>query len=218
MFVEAANLGREELDRYGSFPLLDKLDPLGDHRAVMRRIDRAIAERFREISLPEGVPLLFLPGWNTYGRTIWRQLHAYWLVRRAFDSLCFLTRASRPNKGAQFTQLMLHVRPADDGSVVRVHDPYEDFLAELNACDLRRLRACPACRRFFIAWRLDQKACSRRCANQVRVWKFRKKQPEYLGSRKFRRQTGLRAVRKGKRQLVELHEALTGESSEHESD
>jgi hypothetical protein len=92
--------------------------------------------------------------------------------------------------------------------MLRVHDPYEDFLAVLSDCDLQRLRACPVCRRFFVAWRMDQTACNPRCANRLRVARFRQKQPQYSANRKFRKRTGLGAVRHGRHQLMELNQAL----------
>ncbi len=37
------------------------------------------------------------------------------------------------------------------------------------------IRACPVCHRYFIPWREDQRACSRRGANPVRIRRFRGK-------------------------------------------
>lgn len=147
---------------------------------------------------------------QTTARGDWQRLHCYALVRKLFDSLLFLTSTSaRPTTGTRQIPLTLQVSVGTEGSISRVRDPYEDFLAELtHAGDLRRLRSCPACRRFFVAWRHDQKACDRRCANLVRVNKFRQKNVEYAANRKFRKRAGLKAVRKGRQQLMRLTEAL----------
>ncbi len=34
-----------------------------------------------------------------------------------------------------------------------MRDPFEEFLGELDACDLSRIRSCPVCDKFFVAWR-----------------------------------------------------------------
>lgn len=138
-----------------------------------------------------------------------QQLYAYALLRRVFDSLRFLTQGTGGLKSAGQSMLVwLEVRATRDGSMLRVRDPYEDFLAVLSDCDLRRLRSCPVCRHFFLAWRMDQTACNTRCANRLRVARFKQKQPQYSANRKFRKRTGLDAVRKGRHQLMELHQAL----------
>jgi len=53
----------------------------------------------------------------------------------------------------------------------------------LVGCDARRIRECPVCVRLFIAKRHDQVACEKRCANLVRVRRFRnpEKLKEYRG-------------------------------------
>jgi hypothetical protein len=53
-----------------------------------------------------------------------------------------------------------------------------------------------------------KKACGRRCANLVRVYKFRRKKVEYAAKRKFRKRTGLRTDRQGRQQLMQLTETL----------
>ena len=206
-FVGLANLGWNELVQHNSFPLADALKPDAEHRGLLRRIDGAIASRYPAVRPLAQVPPLFLPGWGRWPRARWRELHAYFLVRRVFDSLEFLSHRPKPPKtGMQLTQLSLQVEPARDHTIVRIHDPYEDFLHELEGKDLRRLKSCPVCRRFFVAWRFDQKSCNRRCANRLRVSKIRQKQPEYLAGRKFRKRTGLRAVRHRRDKIVDLLE------------
>ncbi len=171
-----ANLGWEELAR-GAFPLLAELRP-DAHRGLLQRMDRAFERRFRRLRPAAQLPPRFLPKWQEWPRTSWPQLLAYALVRRIFDSLTFLSGAlERETPGAYFVQLSLQVGAATDGSLTRLHDPLEDFLKELDACELSRIRSCPICHRFLIAWRKDQKACSRRCANLLRVRKFRGNRP-----------------------------------------
>jgi hypothetical protein len=214
-YVRAANLGWDELARYDDFPTLITLEPSGKHRKLLARIEHALQSRFRKISPSADVPLLIFPNWRNVGRSDWQRLNCYALMRKLFDSLLFLTRISvRPTEGVQQVPVTLQVSVDAKGSISRVRDPYEDFLAELTqAGDLRRLRSCPACGRFFVAWRLDQNACSRRCANLIRVQKFRRKKNEYAANRKFRKGTGLEAVRKGRRKLMRLTEALRSDEA-----
>jgi hypothetical protein len=209
-YVRAANLGWDELDRYNEFPTLYQLDPYGKHRKLLDRIERAFRSKLRNIRPAAVVPLLNFPNWQLVVRSDWQRLHCYALVRRLFDTLPFLTRTSvYPTAGALQIQITLQVSVDKEGATSRVSDPFEVFLAELtNAGDLRRLGSCPACRRFFVAWRLDQKACSRPCANLMRVHKFRKKKEEYVANRKFRKRTGLQAPRQGRQRIVRLAEAL----------
>ena len=214
-YVQAANLGWNELDRYDDFPTLNELDPLGKHQGLLARIERVFRSKFRKITPTAEVPLLIFPNWRSIARTDWQRVHRYALVRRLFDSLSFLTRPSaRPTTGTMQIPFTLQVSVDAEGLVSRVRDPYEDFLAELTqAGDLRRLRSCPVCRRFFVAWRSDQKACRRRCANLIRVSKFRQKKNEYTSNRKFRKRTGLNAVRQGQQKLLKLTETLRSDEN-----
>jgi hypothetical protein len=207
-FVGLANLGWNELVQHSSFPLVHELKSVDEHRGLLRRIDRAIASSDSSVRPLAQVPPLFLPEWGRWPRARWREVHAYFLVRRVFDSLEFLSRGSKPPEtGMQLTQLSLQIEPAQDRTIVRIHDPYEDFLHALDDKDLSRLKSCPVCGRFFVAWRSDQKSCNLRCANRLRVFKFRQKQPEYLAGRKFRKRTGLKAVRHGRHKIMDLHQA-----------
>jgi len=209
-FVTLANLGWDEILRRDGFPSLHELKPDGAHGALLRRISHAFSSNFRALQTCTEIPPLFFANWSSCSAEVQRQLYNYALVRRVFDSLRFLTEAMSSSKsGGQFTMLCLTIKAAKDGTILRVRDPYEDFLAAVSECDLRRLRSCPICHRFFVAWRVDRKACSARCANQLRVHRFRAKQPEYLANRKFRKRTGLPAVRRGRHQLMALHQALT---------
>jgi hypothetical protein len=215
LYVRAANLGWDELDRFNDFPTMSELDPYGKHRKLLGRIERAFQSKLREIKPAAVAPLLSFPNWQTVVRSDWGRLHCYALVRRLFESLPFLSRARTfPTTGTQQIQMTLQISVDEKGVISRVPDPYENFLAELtSAGDLRRLRSCPACRRFFIAWRSDQKACSRRCANLVRVYKFRQKKVEYAANRKFRKRMDLKAVRKGRGRMMLLSESLRSEEN-----
>jgi hypothetical protein len=209
-FVNLANLGWDEILLRDGFPFLDELKPEGEHRPLLRRISHAFSSKFRALQPHTKIPPLFFANWSSCSAEVRRQLYNYALVRRVFDSLGFLTEAMDSSKtGGQFTMLCLAIKASKDGSMLRVRDPYEDFLAAVSECDLRRLRSCPICHRFFVAWRIDRKACGARCANQLRVHRFRAKQPEYLANRKFRKRTGLPAGRHGRHQLMALHQALT---------
>ena len=207
-FVRLANLGWDEISRKGAFPRFDELEPHAKHREFLKRIDRRLERNFPSIKPLSEIPPLFLPRWNQFPRSQWRQLHAFALVRRVLDSLLFLARGTGiAPVGALSAALLLQLR-SKNGTTVRVRDPYEDFLAALVGRDLSRVRSCAACWRIFIAFRSDQKACNPRCANRFRVEKFRRKQSEYLENRKFRRRTGLASLREGRRRIMALHEAL----------
>jgi hypothetical protein len=158
-FVSAANLGWEAIFKDNDFPTLENLEPHGEHRRLLARIERAFRSRFRKIRPAGDAPLLISPRWGTFARGEWQQLHCFALVRRLFDSLDFLTREiSSRQSGARQIPLTLQISVDARGSVSRVRDPFEDFLAALaESDDLRRLRSCPACRRFFVAWRHDQR-------------------------------------------------------------
>ena len=95
------------------------------------------------------------------------------------------------------------------GAVSRVRDTFEDFLAALTECgDLGRFRSCPACQRFFVAWRNNKQTCGRRCATLIRVHRFREKKAVYAANRRFRKRTGLNATRHGRNRLLRLSESL----------
>jgi hypothetical protein len=210
LFVEMANLGWEELAENDSFPRLDELTSGKEYRALLQRIDRALRSRFPSIEVPDRVPPLFHHSWKKCPRAAWRSFHSYALVRRVFDSLIFLVDARvSQTPGVCWKPVSLQTSRTGNGTMIRIHDPYEDFLAALDGRDLKRLRACPVCKRFFLALRLDQKACAAGCANRLRVQKFRQKKDEYLSNRKFRKRTGLKVVRHGRNQLLALHQALT---------
>jgi hypothetical protein len=137
-------------------------------------------------------------------------------VRRVFDSLQFLLRDTGiATVGGTLVGVSLQVR-RENGTILRVRDPYEDFLAALVGRDLGRVRFCAKCVRIFIAYRSDQKTCSTRCANRFRVEKFRRKQPEYEKNRMFRKRTGLAPLRKGRHRTIALHEALKTDADDSE--
>jgi hypothetical protein len=203
-FVALGNLGWHH-----DLLALQKLKPEAEHRSLLRRVNRAFDSKFRALRPQADAPPLFFPDWISCSAEVRQQLYAYALLLRVFDSLMFLTQGLGGSKpGMHGTQLWLEVSVSKGGSMLRVRDPYEDFLAVLSDCDLRRLRSCPVCRQFFVAWRIDQAACSTRCANRLRVARFRQKQPQYSANRKFRKRTGLSAVHHRRRQLMQLSQAL----------
>lgn len=209
-FAEIGNLAWKELSRYGEFPHLESLEPRTKHAELLDRIERTFNRRFAASRPSSDVPLLILPGWRECSIPVRRQLHIYALVRRIFDSLQFLTQAVNLKvPAANFSHICLQVGVTESDEVVRVHDKYEDFLTALEGQDLRRLKTCPICRHFFVAMRSDQKACRSACANNLRVRKFRKNQPEYLKNRRFRKKMGIPALRKGRNRLIALHDSLT---------
>lgn len=211
-FVGVANLAWDEIIRRDEFPTFGVLEPHAKHRDLLKRIDRRLARRFPNIEPLSEVPPLYLPRWNQCPRPQWRQLHAFALVRRVFDSLQFLVRDTGiATVGGISVGVLLQVR-RDNGTILRVRDPYEDFLAALVGRDLGRVRFCAKCACIFIAFRSDQKTCSPRCANRFRVEKFRAKQPEYQKNRAFRKRTGLAPLRKGRHRTIALHEALKPDS------
>ena len=155
-FVGVANLAWDELIRRDDFPTFDGLEPHAKHRDLLKRIDRLLGRRFPLEPLSE-VPPLYLSRWNQCPRPQWRQLHAFALVRRVFDSVQFLARDTGiPTVGWTTVGVLLQVR-RESGMTVRVRDPYEDFLAALVGRDLGRVRCCVQCARIFIAFRSDQK-------------------------------------------------------------
>ena len=190
-FVALANLGWEEILRRDEFPTFAKLDPDGKHRQLLNRMERRMARIVPSIRPLSEVPAFYFPLWNQYPRSRWRQLHAFALVRRVFDSLQFIVLDTGINTvGAMPAGVLLQIE-RNNGKILRVRDPYEDFLVALVDRDLSRVRFCPRCSRIFIALRSDQVGCNTRCANLLRVNKFREKQTEYQENRTFRKRTGL---------------------------
>ena len=104
-------------------------------------------------------------------------------------------------------------------SIIVQEDLYGGFLADLNGCDLSPLKRCPVCSRPFLFRRKDQKACSPRCSNIERVRRSRKSAPTYATNRKFRKRTGLQAVR-GRPRLnaLALYKALKVSRGENDDE
>ncbi len=63
----------------------------------------------------------------------------------------------------------------------------EVFLRALDNCEVQRIRECPICRKLFVALRLDQQACSRKCGNAHRAREFRIHSPKYEQTRQINR-------------------------------
>ena len=49
---------------------------------------------------------------------------------------------------------------------------FEELYALLEGLDLTRIRECGSCKQLFWAWRKDQRACSKPCANRYRAARF----------------------------------------------
>ena len=91
-FVRLANLAWDEILHPDEFPTFGELEPNAKHRQLLKRIGRRLARIFPSIVPLSEVPPFYLPRWNQCSRSQWRQLHAFALVRRVFDSLQFLAR------------------------------------------------------------------------------------------------------------------------------
>jgi hypothetical protein len=77
-------------------------------------------------------------------------------------------------------------------------DPFKEFLTALDGVEASRVNQCPVCHHVFVAFRKDQKACSKRCNSirRVRAWRANQERHEY--NRKLRG-AGLLKQRKRKR-------------------
>ena len=122
-----------------------------------------------------------------------RRFHA--LVSAVASTLRGLVAAASPDtlKAVGDAPLMIHRlydNPATSRSavwmrhgVVTTHwvDPFREFLGVLDGTDVTRLRQCPICNHFFLVFRKDQKACSKRCnaVRRVRDWRANQEQHEY---------------------------------------
>lgn len=62
---------------------------------------------------------------------------------------------------------------ADGQMQTSAHDQFSEFLRELEVIDVRKIRRCAACPRFFFAARSDQEACSRAHGRTLAMRKWR---------------------------------------------
>jgi hypothetical protein len=154
---------------------------------VLRRFERACLAEEHAISSTLDLNLL-----RTSTEEASR-FHA--LVSAVAYSLRALVRAAPPHvlKAAGDAPLMifrLYENPATSRSevwmrhgmvITRWVDPFREFLGVLDGTDVTRVRQCPICNRFFLAFRRDQKACSKRCnaVRRVRAWRANQEQHEY---------------------------------------
>ncbi len=150
----------------------------------------ANGEAMPSISMPKIGTRFEDLGWSTYTPT-------ETLVGQIRDALRSLANAGVPKKGEQLTRITLAAPPsvavtiASDGIIEGRGDFIrEKFLPALEHCDVRRIRMCPICDKLFVALRLDQPACSRKCDNAHRARKFRRK---YESNRRRYRKRGIRA-------------------------
>jgi hypothetical protein len=87
-------------------------------------------------------------------------------------------------------------------------DPFREFLGVLDGTDVTRVRQCPICNHFFLAFRKDQKACSKRCnaVRRVRDWRANQERHEY--KRKLRGAGLLKRRRKKRRSKLNPQPSL----------
>ena len=149
-----------------------------------------------------------------------RRFHA--LVRAVASTLRGLAAAASPHtlKAVGDAPLMISRRyenPATSRSEVWMYhgvvttlwvDPFREFLGILSGTDVTRLRQCPICKHFFLAFRKDQKACSKRCnvVRRVRDWRANQEQHEY--KRKLRGAGLLKRRRKKRRSKLSAQPSL----------
>ncbi len=95
--------------------------------------------------------------------------------------------------------IMQYAGGTDDGRIRFQADPLREALkTALEGAEIRRMRRCPICGRFFYARRVTQQACSKGCNSTRRVRAWREKQAEYEHNRKLR-SAGVKPERKAKR-------------------
>lgn len=94
--------------------------------------------------------------------------------------------------------------------VVTAHwiDPFREFLRVLDDTDITRVRQCPICNHFFLSFRKDQKACSKRCNTVRRVRDWRKNQEQHEYKRKLRGAGLLNRTRRKRRSKPSAQHSL----------
>jgi hypothetical protein len=125
-------------------------------------------------------------GWRLDILTLYEQFHAIRdTLRRIVDWLSE-SLADRPQRSLTVqTPSARQLKVRQDGGVQQSGDVYDGFLALLEYVEVRRIRACPVCRKFYYAWRSDKEACSPGCCNR---WSVRKSRaPEKTAQYKINR-------------------------------
>jgi hypothetical protein len=154
-------------------------------------------------------------GWTVYGGPnpgAARRIATY--AREVLRTLAthYEPTDSAPERGPEFAVPSISLPPAAAPSIYVYRDGTmrgsEDFvlkvlLPALEGRDIKRIRLCPICDAVFIAIRVDQAACSPKCANIRRIREFRKDQPRYDRNRRRYRKLGIKA-----KQLIGLSSAL----------
>ncbi len=149
-----------------------------------------------------------------------RRFHA--LVGAVASTLRGLVAAASPYtlKAVGDAPLMirqLYENPATSSSEVWMYhgvvttrwiDPFREFLGILDGIDVTRVRQCPICKHFFLAFRKDQKACSKRCNAVRRVRDWRANQEEHEYKRKLRGAGLLKRKRKKRRSKLNAQPSL----------
>lgn len=110
-------------------------------------------------------------------------------VFRAYSALAFVVQLVELNDPAYGlgvpSQRGVRGLRVDEQGVIRISiDPLMEALKGVEAA---RIRRCAICKRFFWAGRITQKCCSKQCANNYRVRRFRDKTEEEKLNYKHRR-------------------------------
>jgi hypothetical protein len=221
-WLELANLlppppSREALE-HSVNPLVAMLK-VDEWRVSMRAIRPSeLLRRFERSPVaqePAVIATLDLPLLHTSEAEV-RRFHA--LVIAVGSTLSGVVKALSHNalKAVGDDPLMIHrlyENPATSRSEVWIRrgvvttqcvDPFREFLRALDGTDVTRVRECPICDHFFLAFRKDQKACSKRCnaVRRVRDWRANQEQHEY--KRKLRGAGLLKRTRKKRRSKLRL--------------
>jgi hypothetical protein len=94
------------------------------------------------------------------------------------DSLTKIAKAAVCGGTLEPTQEMIEIFAAITIKEGRIHPIYDRFYSALIGIEASRIRLCPICNFIFWAGRSDQSTCSKRCANNFRVRKWRASYPE----------------------------------------
>ncbi len=164
--------------------LRDVIMPVGDPEA---------GERGRERYLRTGrLPRPNSPAYQPYGWADYGPKEKFVPVIR--EALRRLANAQPPKWSEPSIGIPLPESPPAsvtvdfNGRINKTRDFYRDqFLPALEGLEVGRLKICPICDKLFVALRLDQPACSRKCGNAHRAREFRRNAKRYERNRKENR-------------------------------
>jgi len=165
--------------------LLDMIPTVFQQR-IFKALHHRLLQRF-----PQGRIEIGERTWNLAGNPL-KVYRVYAAVREALDAIA-APHWQLGNLHVATLALPLPVRWVEivwdhqQPAIRFVPDIVLDGLREaLTGLDPRRIKRCPECGAFFLAWRLDKSACSPRCLNLARVHRHRAKQKDYEYHRKLR--------------------------------